>query len=67
MEGKRSTPAVRRAEQADEAGAPAFLATSNARNVPLYQRHDFVVEDEYEVGPVVVWSMLRPSARVVAA
>ena len=41
-------------------GVPAFLVTSNARNLPLYQRHGFAVTEEYDVGPVHAWAMLRP-------
>lgn len=48
---------------ADSAGVPAFLVTSNARNVPLYERHGFAVNEEYAIGPVHVWAMLR-AARV---
>jgi ribosomal protein S18 acetylase RimI-like enzyme len=47
--------------EADAAGAPAFLATSNARNVPLYERLGFAVGEEYDLGPVHVWTMLRPA------
>ena len=48
--------------EADRAHAPAFLATSNPRNVPLYQRLGFVVHEELDIGPVHVWAMLRPPA-----
>ena len=48
--------------EVDAAGLPAFLVTSNARNVPLYERFGFVVGDEYDIGPVHVWPMLRPGA-----
>lgn len=49
--------------EADRAGVPAFLVTSNPRNVPLYERVGFEVTEEYDVGPVHVWSMLhRPAS-----
>lgn len=41
-------------------GVPAFLVTSNPANVPFYEKLGFAVDDEYEVGPVHVWAMLRP-------
>jgi len=44
---------------ADSAGVPAFLVTSNSRNVPLYERLGFVVTEEYDIGPVHVWAMLH--------
>ena len=34
----------------DERGMPAYLESSNARNVPLYQRHGFKVIGEDRVG-----------------
>lgn len=45
----------------DEHGMPAYLESSNIRNVPLYQRHGFVVQAEEPVaknGPMV-WFMWR--------
>ena len=48
--------------EVDAAGLPAFLVTSNARNVPLYERFGFAVGDEYDIGPVHVWPMLRPGS-----
>lgn len=48
--------------QVDAAGLPAFLVTSNPRNVPLYERFGFAIGDEYDIGPVHVWPMLRPAA-----
>lgn len=45
--------------EADRAGVPAFLVTSKARNVLLYERHGFAVTEQYEIGAVNVWAMLR--------
>ncbi len=45
--------------EADRAGVPAFLGTSNARNLPLYERSGFVVSEEFDAGPVHIWAMLR--------
>jgi GNAT superfamily N-acetyltransferase len=47
--------------QIDEAGLPAFLVTSNPTNVPFYEKLGFAVDEEYDIGPVHVWPMLRPS------
>jgi GNAT superfamily N-acetyltransferase len=49
----------------DEAGQPAYLEASNTANVPLYQRHGFVVHGSFrmpEGGPEVVtmWRDPRP-------
>jgi hypothetical protein len=41
------------------AGVPAFLGTSNERNLALYERFGFLVSEEFDVGPVHVWAMLR--------
>lgn len=46
--------------EADRAAVPAFVVTSNARNVPLYERFGFAVAEEYDAGPVHAWAMLRP-------
>ncbi|MEX0664005.1 MAG: GNAT family N-acetyltransferase [Acidimicrobiia bacterium] len=46
-------------DEADRARVPAFLGTSNPRNLPLYMHHGFVVDEEYNVGPARVWAMLR--------
>jgi GNAT superfamily N-acetyltransferase len=45
--------------QIDQTGAPAFLVTSNPSNVPFYEKLGFVVGEEYDIGPVHVWPMLR--------
>ncbi len=45
----------------DERGMPAYLESSNVRNLPLYQRHGFKVMDAQAVaknGPMV-WFMWR--------
>ena len=45
----------------DEHGMPAYLESSNARNLPLYQRHGFEVRDAQAVsknGPMA-WFMWR--------
>ncbi|MDQ1695567.1 MAG: hypothetical protein QOJ03_920 [Frankiaceae bacterium] len=47
--------------QADEAGTPAYLESSNERNLPLYERHGFVVTKAYQAlgrGPTI-WRMWR--------
>ncbi len=46
--------------EVDRAGVPAFLATSNERNVAIYERNGFAVTEEFTTGPVRVWAMLRP-------
>ncbi len=38
---------------------PAFLVTSNPSNVPFYEKLGFAVGEEYDIGPVHVWPMLR--------
>jgi len=45
----------------DRDGLPAYLESSNARNVPLYQRHGFEVMGTIQVGssPPII-PMLRP-------
>ncbi|HEX6782015.1 MAG TPA: GNAT family N-acetyltransferase [Solirubrobacterales bacterium] len=47
-------------EQADRLGLPAYLESSNIRNVPLYERHGFEVTEEVTLprGPGV-WLMWR--------
>ena len=37
-------------EQVDRAGAPAYLESSNPRNVPLYERHGFEVLGSIQAG-----------------
>ena len=44
----------------DEARLPAFLESSNPRNVPLYERHGFEVMGQIQVGDFpTLWPMLR--------
>lgn len=49
----------------DRDGLPAFLESSNPRNVPLYQRHGFEVLGTIQVGrsPVFVPMLRRPVRR----
>jgi ribosomal protein S18 acetylase RimI-like enzyme len=50
--------------QADAASTPAYLESSNERNLTLYERHGFRVVDEIRLlghGPTV-WRMLRDPA-----
>ena len=37
-------------ERCDREGALAYLESSNPRNIPLYERHGFVVQGEIQVG-----------------
>lgn len=49
-------------ERVDEAGLPAYLESSNPRNVSLYQRHGFeIVKEISEGGSPVMTPMLRPA------
>lgn len=45
----------------DERGMPAYLECSNPRNVPLYERHGFVVTGQHAVGKngPMAWFMWR--------
>lgn len=45
----------------DERGMPAYLECSNPRNVPLYERHGFVVTGQHALGKnaPVAWFMWR--------
>lgn len=45
----------------DERGMPAYLESSNPRNVPLYERHGFVVRGRQPVGKngPMAWFMWR--------
>jgi ribosomal protein S18 acetylase RimI-like enzyme len=49
-------------EQVDRSGAPAYLESSNPRNVPLYERLGFEVVGNIQVGssPTVVPMLRRP-------
>jgi ribosomal protein S18 acetylase RimI-like enzyme len=45
----------------DEAGEPAYLESSNGRNVPLYERYGFTVVEELHIdrGGPTFWRMWR--------
>jgi ribosomal protein S18 acetylase RimI-like enzyme len=61
--GFGSTLLERALEACDAARQPAYLESSNARNIPLYERHGFEVAGEIQIGDAPpVWPMLR-SAR----
>jgi GNAT superfamily N-acetyltransferase len=49
-------------EQVDRAGVPAYLESSNPRNVPLYERHGFKVLGSIQAGssPTLVPMLRRP-------
>jgi ribosomal protein S18 acetylase RimI-like enzyme len=55
-------------EHADNLGLPAYLESSNIRNVPLYERHGFEVAEEVQLprGPSM-WLMWRPARASVGA
>ena len=48
-------------ERCDEEGIPAYLESSNARNVPFYRRHGFGVTTELQIpgGGPMLWLMWR--------
>jgi ribosomal protein S18 acetylase RimI-like enzyme len=47
-------------EQCDRDGMPAYLESSNPRNIPLYQRHGFEIIGAIQAGPTpTVVPMLR--------
>lgn len=47
-------------ERVDQDHLPAYLESSNPRNIPLYERHGFEVIGEIRIGPVpVITPMLR--------
>ncbi|MBB2911389.1 GNAT superfamily N-acetyltransferase [Streptosporangium becharense] len=52
-------------EEADRGGHPAYLETSDRRNVDFYARHGFEVTAEVELpdGGPRTWCMLRPPKR----
>jgi ribosomal protein S18 acetylase RimI-like enzyme len=54
-----------RLEVLDRDGVPAYLESSNIRNVPLYQRHGFEVTDEVTIsgGGPTLWLMWREPGR----
>ncbi len=48
--------------EADRLYLPAYLESSNPRNVPLYERHGFEVTEETQLaGGPPVWLMWRPA------
>jgi GNAT superfamily N-acetyltransferase len=51
-------------ERCDRDGVAAYLESSNARNVPLYERHGFVAMGSIQAGssPTVIPMLRRPSA-----
>jgi ribosomal protein S18 acetylase RimI-like enzyme len=52
-------------QKCDADTVPAYLETSNPRNIPLYERHGFRVVEALEMrfGGPTVWLMWRPGAR----
>jgi ribosomal protein S18 acetylase RimI-like enzyme len=54
-----------RLARCDAAGLPAYLESSKERNVPLYQRHGFVVTRELKIprGGPLTWLMWRAPLR----
>jgi hypothetical protein len=54
----------RAAQMFDRDGAIACLESSNARNLPLYERHGFEVLGEVQTGgSPTIWPMLRVPVR----
>ena len=52
-----------RLRHCDDASVPAYLESSNAANLPLYQKHGFVVLREFSAeGSPTLWLMLREPA-----
>lgn len=49
-------------QHCDADGVPAYLESSNPRNIPLYQRHGFEIAGEIQVGasPTVVPMLRQP-------
>ncbi|XOV83519.1 MAG: GNAT family N-acetyltransferase [bacterium] len=46
----------------DQEGRPAYLESSNPRNISIYERHGFAVMDEIRIGDCpVITPMLRPA------
>ena len=50
-------------EKVDEAGLPAYLESSNPRNISLYERHGFEVVTEIQVGSSPVVTPMYRQAR----
>ncbi len=49
--------------EVDAAGLPAYLESSNLRNVPLYERHGFEVTGRIQVGDSPVMTAMYRAAR----
>lgn len=55
--------------ECDEKGLPAYLESSNKRNIPFYERHGFVVQEELPGLPddcppiTIMWREARDSRR----
>ena len=51
-------------DKIDATGEPAYLESSNIRNVPLYERHGFAVVEEMQIagGGPSMWRMWRDPA-----
>jgi GNAT superfamily N-acetyltransferase len=61
-QGYGSALLARALEQCDAAGVPAYLESSNERNIPLYERHGFEVLGTVQAGDSPpLWPMLRTS------
>ncbi len=54
-------------DRARTEGHPAYLETTNPRNIDLYQRAGWEVLDTLMVGPVQVWTMVHYHRRVRSA
>lgn len=60
--GVGSALLARAIARADEQGLPAYLESSNPRNVPLYERHGFVATGtiQYGASPTLVPMLRKP-------
>jgi len=59
-QGYGSALLARALEQCDAAGLPAYLESSNERNIPLYERHGFEVVGAIQAGDSpTLWPMRR--------
>ena len=60
--GAASAPLAKQLGECDAQGLPAYLESSNAANLPLYQRHGFEVLQRVSFeGSPPIWLMLRPA------
>ncbi len=59
--GLGSTLLTRMLDRCDADGTPAYLEASSEKNRPLYERHGFVVTDEWRYAPDAppLWPMWR--------